>query len=80
MPLRFGLLLVLMLVWFNACATLGGPLGAQGAFDQGLVLFNQGRYADAVPHFQRATELDPNFGRAYLYLGPACASAQKVTV
>lgn len=69
MPLRFGLWLVLMLGWLNACATLGGPLGAQGAFDQGLVLFHQGRYADAVPHFQRATELEANFGRAYLYLG-----------
>ena len=44
---------------------------AQNEFDAGLVLFNNGRYQEAAARFQKATELDPNFGRAYLYLG-AC--------
>ncbi|MGE3538365.1 MAG: tetratricopeptide repeat protein [Candidatus Tectimicrobiota bacterium] len=69
MPLKLYLLLGLMLGWLNACATLGVPTEAQSAFEHGLALFHQGRYAEAVPHFQRATELESGFGTAYLYLG-----------
>jgi tetratricopeptide (TPR) repeat protein len=41
----------------------------QSTFEQGLALFNQGKYEDAMPHFTQATQLDPEFARAYLYLG-----------
>jgi len=47
---------------------------AQYEFDQGLALFNGGRYQEAAARFQKATELDPNFGRAYLYLGRSYVS------
>jgi tetratricopeptide (TPR) repeat protein len=43
----------------------------QSAFEQGLTLFNQGHYQKAIPHFTQATQLDPEFDRAYLYLGRA---------
>ena len=69
MPFRHSLLCVLLLSWLSACATLGLPSEAQRSFEQGLALFQQGRYAEAVPHLQQATELDANFGKAYLYLG-----------
>jgi tetratricopeptide (TPR) repeat protein len=42
---------------------------AQSEFESGLALFHHGQYEVAVPHFERATELVPEFGRAYLYLG-----------
>src|SRR5262245_5751997 len=55
---------------FNACSTLPGVVSEQqNEFDLGVALFNQGRYQEAAERFQRATEIDPNFGRAYLYLG-----------
>ena len=58
------------LLLFCSCATLPGIVSnAQYEFDQGMALFNGGRYQEAVTRFQKATELDPNFGRAYLYLG-----------
>lgn len=50
-----------------SCATMFP--GAQSEFEIGLQLFGQGRYADAIPHFQRAVEYDPKFSDAYLYLG-----------
>lgn len=60
---------------FCSCAILPGIVSnAQYEFDQGMALFNGGKYQEAVPRFQRATELDPNFGRAYLYLGRSYVS------
>jgi len=53
----------------SSCAGLGIYPSAQYEFDQGLALFNRGRYEEAVAHFQKATEIDPEFAKAYLYLG-----------
>jgi tetratricopeptide (TPR) repeat protein len=54
----------------GSCAILPGLLSdAQHEFQEGLALFNSGKYQEAIPRFQKATDLDPNFGRAYLYLG-----------
>ena len=53
----------------TSCAGVGLISGAQSEFDKGLSLFNAGKYEEAIPRFRRATDLDPNFGRAYLYLG-----------
>lgn len=62
--------LILAVSLFSSCSTLSGLLStAQSEFDEGLVLFNGGKYQEAASKFQRATEIDPNFGRAYLYLG-----------
>lgn len=32
-------------------------------------MFNRGKYEEAIPHFEKATEFDPEFGRPYLYIG-----------
>jgi tetratricopeptide (TPR) repeat protein len=62
----------------NSCALLPGTLSeADYEFEQGLALFNRGRYEDAIPRFRRATDLDPDFGRAYLYLGRSYVSLQR---
>jgi Flp pilus assembly protein TadD len=60
-----------------SCATLGLVSDAQYEFDQGLALFNRGSYEEALTRFQRATEIDPNFGRAYLYLGRSYVSLKR---
>ena len=66
---RFFTLLLAALL-FSSCSMLPGLVSsAQNEFDEGLVLFNSGRYQEAAARFQKATELDANFGRAYLYLG-----------
>ena len=69
MPRMPVLLLGLLLGWLTACAHVGMPSEAQVAFDHGLRLFQHGQYAEAIPRFQEATQLDPNLGQAYLYLG-----------
>ena len=62
--------LLLGALLLTSCSVVPGLFSsAQNEFDQGLVLFNGGRYQEAAGRFQKATELDPNFGRAYLYLG-----------
>jgi tetratricopeptide (TPR) repeat protein len=52
-----------------SCAGLLIGSDAQREFEKGLALFNAGNYEQAAPHFVKATELEPEFGRAYLYLG-----------
>ncbi|HEX8948400.1 MAG TPA: tetratricopeptide repeat protein [Dissulfurispiraceae bacterium] len=57
-----------LLLAVASCAVIG--IGrAQGEFDKGMALFNRGRYEEAAPHFEKATEHDPNFAQAYIYLG-----------
>jgi tetratricopeptide (TPR) repeat protein len=46
-------------------------------FDQGLALFNQGNFREAIPYFQRATDENPKFAEAYLYLGRAHLSTRQ---
>ena len=69
MPRLPVLLVGLLLGWLTACAHVGVPSDAQVAFEQGLHLFQRGQYAEAIPLLQEATQRDPNFGQAYLYLG-----------
>ena len=57
---------VLML---TACAGVPFFSSATQEFEKGLVFFNQGQFDQAAPHFIKATELDSDYGRAYLYLG-----------
>lgn len=52
-----------------SCAGLKSKTVVQEEFELGLSLFNRGKYEDALPHFVKATELDPKFGQAYLYIG-----------
>ena len=47
------------------------------SFDQGLALFNQGRFDAAVPYFEDATHENPEFAQAYFYLGRAYISQSK---
>jgi tetratricopeptide (TPR) repeat protein len=60
-----------------SCAGTGVKKTAQSEFESGLLLFNRGQYEESVPHFERATELVPEFGMAYLYQGRAYVNLGK---
>jgi tetratricopeptide (TPR) repeat protein len=59
---------VIGLLLFSSCATLR-HFRADDSFERGLALFNQGHFEEAIPHFKRATEQEPEFAEAYFYLG-----------
>jgi tetratricopeptide (TPR) repeat protein len=64
----------LIFLTFSACATLHPFREGQGAFDTGLTLFNQGKFEESIPYFERATVQSPDFAEAYFYLGRAHTS------
>lgn len=59
-----------LLLLLTACAAMV-PASARKQFDDGLGLYNQGRYAEAAENFSRATELKADYAEAYMYLGRA---------
>src|ERR1041384_3953263 len=73
----FMLFVVLTLGWPRPCSSLGRLSPAYHSFDQGLTLFNQGRFDEAIPYLEEATREDPEFSQAYLYLGRAYISQSR---
>ncbi len=61
--------MALCLILLISCAGLKTSPDAELAFEQGLVLFNQGKYEQAIPDFQRAAEIESDYTQAYIYLG-----------
>ena len=66
----------LVLISASACATVGHFRG-EDSFERGLALFNQGRFAASIPHFEAATREDPQFAQSYFYLGRAYVSESR---
>jgi tetratricopeptide (TPR) repeat protein len=70
------------IAWLFAILLIAGSCAglrhfrANDSFEEGLALFNQGQFEAAIPHFKRATEDDPKFAEAFLYLGRAHLSAR----
>ena len=60
---------ILVITLSGSCAGLLTEGSALAQFEKGLSLFNRGRYENAATHFIRATELDPDYTIAYIYLG-----------
>jgi tetratricopeptide (TPR) repeat protein len=54
-------------------------LEAFQAYSLGLEQFLRGDYAASIPFFQRATELDPNFGAAWRHLGLSFGNSRRGT-
>ncbi len=69
--------LILLSMALFACAGLKTKNEAHDAFHAGLALFNRGNYEEAIAHFEKATSLDPEFAKAYLYLGRSYANLGK---
>ncbi|MGE5239101.1 MAG: tetratricopeptide repeat protein [Chloroflexota bacterium] len=70
-------LCLVSLMFLLSCAGLGVRNEAEEEFTKGLSLFDKGRYAEAVAHFERATDLEPNYGVAYLYAGRCYVTLRK---
>ncbi len=60
---------ILVITLSGSCAGLLTEGSALAQFEKGLSLFNRGEYDKAASHFIRATELDPDYTKAYIYLG-----------
>jgi tetratricopeptide (TPR) repeat protein len=73
---KASIFLALALMSASACATIGHFRG-EDSFERGLALFNQGRFAASIPHFEAATREDPEFAQAYFYLGRANVSESR---
>ena len=65
------------LALLTSCSSLGRWGSKQDVFETGLTLFNQGRFADAIPYHEDATHDNPRDAQAYLYLGRAYISQSK---
>lgn len=50
-------------------AGAGGGGGAEASYNQGVILFNAGKYADAKTQFDAATKADPQHSNAFYQLG-----------
>ncbi len=68
-PAKTCIALLLTVFIITSCAGLFIHPDARYEFERGVSLFNRGNYREAIPHFRRATELEPEFSKAYLYLG-----------
>lgn len=79
MMTRTVIMFILIALMINSCAGLGIKIEARSEFDAGIAQFNKGNYKDAVYHFERATDIDPDYGKAYLYLGRSYISMNKWT-
>jgi tetratricopeptide (TPR) repeat protein len=53
----------------TSCAGMMINGEAQYTCEQGIALFNQGKFSEAIPYFEEAVSLEPDFYQAHLYLG-----------
>jgi tetratricopeptide (TPR) repeat protein len=49
----------------------GGSAGAEAVYNQGVILWNAGKYAEAKAQFEKAISLNPNMADAHYQLGMA---------
>lgn len=69
--LAFGVVLTGMVLTMSGCQ----QLEARDQLNKGVDAYKSAHYEEAIGHFQRATELDPNLAMAKTYLGTALAQA-----
>lgn len=59
-----------------ACASIQS-LQAHADYEKGLTLFNQGKFREAIPYFEKAIQVAPEHYNAYLYLGRCYLNLQE---
>src|SRR3954468_24468322 len=74
---RFGLFLISLGVILIAMteADAARPMQAVQAFNQAVHYFNDSKYEDAIPYFEKAIDRDSEFAEAY-FGRAACKHAQ----
>jgi len=60
---------VVLAVFLFSCAGISISPGARADFEAGLAFFNQGKFQEALPYFEKAVTAEPEFYEAHLYLG-----------
>ncbi len=66
--LKVFISIVLTGLLFSCAGTFVSP-AARADFEAGLALFNQGKFAEALPYFEKAAAAEPDYYEAHLYLG-----------
>lgn len=61
-----NLLFLVIISTFIGCGTKGSE-----SYDAGVKLFQEMKYRESIPDFQKAINENPDFGEAYLYKGRA---------
>ena len=69
--------IALSLVFLTSCSSTGRWGSHRDVFETGLALFQQGRFAEAIPYLEDATHINPKDGQAFFYLGRAYISQSK---
>ena len=69
MQIPKSIILIIAVLILISCAGTQKFSTAKYEFEKGLVLFNDGKHEQAVPHFAKAAEIEPKYMEAYLYLG-----------
>ena len=69
--------IALSLVFLSSCSSTGRWGSHRDVFETGLALFQQGRFAEAIPYLEDATHINPKDGQAFFYLGRAYISQSK---
>ena len=55
----------------------GGGGNAGASFNQGVILWNAGKIAEAQAQFENAVKVDPNMAEAHYWLGMSLVNAGK---
>lgn len=66
------LLIIILILIISGCSTKG-----KESYDAGVKLFQEKKYNESVPDFQKAINENPEFGEAYMYIGRAYNSLQQ---
>ena len=69
--------IALSLVFLTSCSSMGRWGSGRDVFETGLTLFQQGRFAEAIPYLEDATHINPKDAQAFFYLGRAYISQSK---
>ncbi len=61
--------MLLVLIMSASLLSCAGVRPSESEFEMGMSAFNRGKFTEAIPHFEKATEAGPDSAKAYLYLG-----------
>lgn len=62
----FSIAIASLYLMFAGCETKGSA-----SYDNGVKLFQEMKYKEALAEFQKAVDENPDFGEAYMYMGRA---------
>jgi len=69
--MKYIILLATLLI-FSGCGTKGSE-----SYETGVKLFQEKKYNECIPEFEKTIAENPEFGEAYMFMGRAYNSLQK---